>query len=257
MALIYDIGAHKGEDTDYYLKKGFSVIAVEAFPEHADALRERFGEHLRSGALTIEQVAIGTETRTGPFLVHSEVSEWNRAVFDPNHPSARSGTFREVELNFVSPSDLFRKHGVPYYLKVDIEGNDWIVIKAISADFAPDFVSFEECNQYPELIAHLAECGYRSIQIIDQSRHRLFKQRQTDGEGPVVNISFKHGMTGPFGFDLPDRWMDLEPSLRLIPHLSYSRKKWYDFHLSLHPNRFGRLVRSHARRAGGVAQQSA
>ncbi len=27
--LLYDVGMHKGEDTDYYLKKGFKVIGIE------------------------------------------------------------------------------------------------------------------------------------------------------------------------------------------------------------------------------------
>ena len=34
--LIYDVGLHLGEDTEYYLKKGFRVIAFEANPELVD-----------------------------------------------------------------------------------------------------------------------------------------------------------------------------------------------------------------------------
>ncbi len=30
--LIFDIGMHKGEDSEYYLKKGFDVVAFEAHP---------------------------------------------------------------------------------------------------------------------------------------------------------------------------------------------------------------------------------
>ena len=31
--LIYDVGAYKREDTEFYLKKGFSVIAIETVPD--------------------------------------------------------------------------------------------------------------------------------------------------------------------------------------------------------------------------------
>jgi hypothetical protein len=31
--LIYDIGMHQGEDTEFYLQKGFNVIAFEADPD--------------------------------------------------------------------------------------------------------------------------------------------------------------------------------------------------------------------------------
>ena len=48
-ALIYDVGAHKGEDTEYYLRKGFRVIAIEAMPE--------FCEFHHQPAFGIRQVA--------------------------------------------------------------------------------------------------------------------------------------------------------------------------------------------------------
>jgi hypothetical protein len=32
IALIYDVGAHKGEDAKFYRRKSFSVIALEAVP---------------------------------------------------------------------------------------------------------------------------------------------------------------------------------------------------------------------------------
>jgi 16S rRNA A1518/A1519 N6-dimethyltransferase RsmA/KsgA/DIM1 with predicted DNA glycosylase/AP lyase activity len=40
--LIYDVGAHQGEDTDFYLKKGFAVVAIEAVPEFCKSLEKRF-----------------------------------------------------------------------------------------------------------------------------------------------------------------------------------------------------------------------
>jgi 16S rRNA A1518/A1519 N6-dimethyltransferase RsmA/KsgA/DIM1 with predicted DNA glycosylase/AP lyase activity len=51
--LIYDVGAHKGEDTDFYLKKGFSVVAIEADPTLFSLLSERFDQHIELGKLTL------------------------------------------------------------------------------------------------------------------------------------------------------------------------------------------------------------
>jgi hypothetical protein len=34
---------HKGEDAEFYLKKGFRVVAVEAMPELAQSATERHG----------------------------------------------------------------------------------------------------------------------------------------------------------------------------------------------------------------------
>jgi FkbM family methyltransferase len=56
--LIYDVGAHKGEDTEFYLKKGFSVIALEALPQLCIALSQRFLEEIQQGNLTIINIAV-------------------------------------------------------------------------------------------------------------------------------------------------------------------------------------------------------
>jgi hypothetical protein len=45
-ALIYDVGAHKGEDTEFYLIRGFSVIAIEAVPELCERTQIR-RNHIR------------------------------------------------------------------------------------------------------------------------------------------------------------------------------------------------------------------
>jgi hypothetical protein len=49
--LIYDVGAHKGEDAEFYLKKGFSVVAIEANPELYSLLSVGFSEFIKSGNL--------------------------------------------------------------------------------------------------------------------------------------------------------------------------------------------------------------
>ena len=48
--LVYDVGAHRGEDTAYYLHQGFRVVGVKANPSMADHLRNRFASEIASGA---------------------------------------------------------------------------------------------------------------------------------------------------------------------------------------------------------------
>ena len=56
--LIFDLGANEGEDTAFYLAKGFNVVAVEANPDIVDRLRIRFGDEIVAGRLHIEDRAI-------------------------------------------------------------------------------------------------------------------------------------------------------------------------------------------------------
>ena len=47
--LIYDVGLNTGQDTDYYLKKGYRVVAFEAEPRNVEYCRERFADTRRGG----------------------------------------------------------------------------------------------------------------------------------------------------------------------------------------------------------------
>src|SRR5438105_4006448 len=56
--LVFDIGMHKGEDTAFYLKKGYRVVAIEADPDLAAMCRKRFQSHIEDGSLHIIEGAI-------------------------------------------------------------------------------------------------------------------------------------------------------------------------------------------------------
>ena len=68
--LIYDVGGHLGEDTDFYLKKGFKVVAIEANPVLAEKLRKRFQSNLSDGSLTLIDSAIAEDTGEVDFYIN-------------------------------------------------------------------------------------------------------------------------------------------------------------------------------------------
>ena len=51
--LIFDIGMHVGQDTAFYLAKGFRVIAVEANPLLVRDAEKHFKNQIETGQLTI------------------------------------------------------------------------------------------------------------------------------------------------------------------------------------------------------------
>lgn len=56
--LIYDVGMHTGEDTEYYLKKGFRVVAFEANNELVEENKKKFSKPIAEGTLVIVEGAI-------------------------------------------------------------------------------------------------------------------------------------------------------------------------------------------------------
>ncbi|HEU5445029.1 MAG TPA: hypothetical protein VFU70_05640, partial [Pseudolabrys sp.] len=61
--LIFDIGMHSCEDTDFYLAKGFRVVAVDANPLMCKAALKRYADEAKEGRFTVVNHAI-SETRS-------------------------------------------------------------------------------------------------------------------------------------------------------------------------------------------------
>ena len=51
--LIFDIGFHKGEDTLFYLLKGYRVIAVDADPDLINEWQNIFKKYIENGKLLL------------------------------------------------------------------------------------------------------------------------------------------------------------------------------------------------------------
>ena len=68
--LVADIGMHDGEDTNFYLKKGYRVVGVEANPELVAANRKRFSHEIEQDRLTIIHAAIGTSAEPVKLFVN-------------------------------------------------------------------------------------------------------------------------------------------------------------------------------------------
>lgn len=61
--LIFDVGANDGTDTDYYLSKGYRVVAVEADPALAKRLGERYIAETGDGRVVVANAAVMEKDR--------------------------------------------------------------------------------------------------------------------------------------------------------------------------------------------------
>ena len=75
--LIYDIGMHRGEDTGFYLRKGFKVIGFEANPHLVEQCKIRFQAAIAAGRLHLIEGAIAPEAlgEAIKFFI-SSISTW-------------------------------------------------------------------------------------------------------------------------------------------------------------------------------------
>ena len=217
--LIFDVGAHRGEDTRYYLEKGFRVVAVEAHPDLAAGLRSLFPAALASGQLQVAECAVAETPGTVEFYVNDRISEWG--TIRPNWAERNSKlktTSRSIAVRSVTFAELLATYGVPYYLKVDIEGADLLCLEALlDSDDRPAYVSIEsEKRSWDGLLAEFdlfERLGYDRFQLVDQMHIDRQRHPATVAEGLASDRPFAYGSSGLFGRDLPAEWVDRAAAL--------------------------------------------
>lgn len=230
--LVFDLGLHVGQDTAFYLKKGFRVVAVEANPDLVAAARTRFAKPIKKGRLIVEPRGVAATSGAADFFVNRADDAWSSFHEDIG---GRDSSPRSVRVSTVTALELFQTYGVPYYLKVDIEGSDHLPLQALrKTETRPRFISVE--NGGPELRALLVELGYdrfKWVNQLDVPKQRLpFPAR----EGRWRPHRFPFGSSGAFGEEAPGRWRTLEEVEKEIdsywstPDLSAATHGWGDLH---------------------------
>jgi FkbM family methyltransferase len=235
MPLIVDIGMNDGRDSLFYLKKGFRVVAIEANPHLVKQAQTQFASYLASGQLVIEPVGIAE--KAGELTFYSNLDNDHWSSFDPEW-GTRWGTTRyeTIPVSCIPAQELFERHGIPYYLKIDIEGMDLTVVRALH-DFKtrPRYISVEEHSA--EYLAELWAVGCRKFKIVNQ--WKLFRVRcpNPPREGVFVDAVFNGFASGPFGEEAPGEWLTFGPAMeRYIkkvrsPIRGYLHKhSWFDIH---------------------------
>ncbi|MEQ9813886.1 MAG: FkbM family methyltransferase [Azospirillaceae bacterium] len=212
--LIFDIGMHHGDDTAFYLAKGFRVVAVEADPKLVRQVSERLAGPIAEGRLVIVGSAIweagGTEI---PFFIHGNSDRGWSSAFQAS--AERDGSTAEaIRVPTTTVSELFDRHGVPRYLKCDIEGGDAVVVRQLAEDGRlPTFVSVEISGR--GFIERLAEMGYDRFQLVNQALLHRTKLAPPPREGRFAPLSVGGHASGPFGLDLPAAfWAPAPATLR-------------------------------------------
>lgn len=235
MPLIMDIGMNNAKDTLFYLKKGFRVVSVEANPQLVARARGILADYICSGQLTIESIGLGGQAGSFPFYKNLDNDHWSS--FDREWGTRDGTRFEKIEIECITPSALIERYGMPYYLKIDIEGHDLFVIRAL-ADFdtRPRYVSVEEhgASYFGELWA----VGCRSFKLVNQNTLWQVSCPNPPLEGVYVEGMFDGETSGPFGNEAPGTWEPFDVSVERYldevrsPTRGYRGPpdSWFDIH---------------------------
>ncbi|MBE9058404.1 FkbM family methyltransferase [Sphaerospermopsis sp. LEGE 08334] len=212
--LIIDVGVHTGQDTEFYLKKGFRVIGIEAHPEIYETAKNRLKSYIESGQLTLLNIAISPKDEPITFYANLDRSFWGTISPDRVKESDRSFGTRSVEMTVTGRrfESILAEFGVPYYLKIDIEGSDLLCVKALQQfDTKPQFISIESTkaswSALLEEIELLKELGYQKFKAVNQAKVTQQVAPSPPREGKYIPYQFEYGASGLFGEETPGNWL--------------------------------------------------
>ena len=223
--VIYDIGANNGDDVLYYLEKADRVIAVEANPSLCDIIRDRFSREIKEGRLVVENCVL-TPDRDGE-LVTFYMHKTHHVLSQFTKPKQQE-KFDKMELPCKSVRRILQDYGTPFYFKIDVEGYDYFILKALfECGLRPEFVSAES-HKINVLLVLITLGGYKQFKVTNGAEvstkyaNCLIKT----ASGSRV-FSFASHSTGPFGEDLAGDWLSV-PGVFSV--LACSGLGWMDIH---------------------------
>ena len=234
---VFDIGFYDGQDSHYYLERGFEVIAFEANPILFETGQNHFAEAIASGQLQLHNLGIGAESGNQvDFFIHNDSEEWS-TFYREAAINWGIGKSRITQVPCITPKEMFAQFGCPDYLKSDIEGFDILVADELqNLTNKPSLVSFEASNI--RLLKSLVLAGYQSFKMVDQTRVPL---QVVKDEKTSIEFRFRGG-TGPFGDDAEGEWLSFENAHYLFfrfVHDPFSSSTpeghWFDIHASTKP----------------------
>jgi FkbM family methyltransferase len=175
--LIFDIGANEGFKTDLFLRLGARVVAIEPDETNQAILRERFSKFrlvrrplVIVGKAVSDKSALETMWIDGAGSAVNTLSQKWATALNANkdrHAHGHQGLdfARQKTVETTTLERLMSEHGVPTFIKIDVEGYELNVIRGLRRPVP--YLSFEvnlpefrpEGLQCVEILGSLATAG--------------------------------------------------------------------------------------------------
>jgi FkbM family methyltransferase len=147
--LIFDIGANQGVKTQVFLRLGARVVAVDPDEVNRDILEAKFRRYrLIPQPVVIVNQAVSDKNTTETMWIDepgSAKNTLNRKWVDILRVDERFGHALDFEqrreITTTTLEQLFTNHGVPFFIKIDVEGYEVSVLRGLRRPVP--YLSFE------------------------------------------------------------------------------------------------------------------
>lgn len=234
--LIFDFGANKGQNLDYFFSKADIVIAVEANNKICRDLRLKY-KNLINNKLFIENVVIVENKSKKSLFYISKKNDLESTLTPSNKESKYPGKKENYFKTYVkssTASKIIKKYSNKFknynieYVKIDIEGGDEFVLSDMFENkIYPKYLSVE-CH-FSGVLINLIKSPYKFFSINNENKSYSNSIKIINKYGKKNSYKFSKYSSGPFGTDIINDWCDKKSLLNYFVNNGFG---WIDIHCS-------------------------
>lgn len=189
--LIFDLGANIGDKSHIFLKFTDKIILYEPEEDLYERLKFRFRKNnkiILNNLLITDQVGdvvlnsiVGNEAYSS--IVENYYENFNHLKESSVVKKIKKSSTLNFEIN---------KYGIPYYIKIDCEGAENLILKNLKYDI--EIISFEAnlpffLNQTTEIINYLKNNFNRCYNIRKEGEFNFFFKNHINSEEILENLT--------------------------------------------------------------------
>ena len=161
--LVFDVGANFGYKVDIFLRMNATVVAVEPDNLNQEILKQKFFKYrLKKKPVIIVGKAVSDKSSIQKMWIDKPGSalntlstKWADTLREDENRFGQRHNFGEwKDIETVSLEQLVTEHGLPFFIKIDVEGHELSVLKGMSQPVP--YLSFEV--NLPEFRQEGLEC---------------------------------------------------------------------------------------------------
>jgi FkbM family methyltransferase len=185
--LVFDVGLNLGNKSAYFLYLGASVIGFEPQKDCYDHAMQRFAVNRTNGSFKGVNVALSDTVGFADFYTSDQhvLSSMSEDFIIEAEKERFIGTKwnNKIQVATRTLDDSICEFGVPKYIKIDVEGFEYNVLKGLSSpveyisiEFTPElYKNSEKCIDYLHALNN-QNCEYNYV--YRENDHFFFKEWQ-------------------------------------------------------------------------------
>ena len=193
--IYFDVGAHKGNKSDFFISRGFESVLIEPQPNLVEQLIKKYKDE---PLVHIIPKGLGKEIDILEMSINSsepELSTFNEDWKLGRFIGKKWAENKDIEITTLDL--LIKKYGNPRYIKIDVEGYELEVLRGLS--YKVGIISIEFTTEYIKnalkCISYLDELGYTkyNISLAENSSFLLDKfVKKNEFTEILIKISKEH-----------------------------------------------------------------